>query len=113
MAPDSSSSIQDAFWATVFVLVIGFNLLSALAISRRLKEWAAEANVKIVKKSREWKSNAPKWFHQRAIGCYYLTLEDRERHVFHAWIKVGGLLAVLFGKKPKVVWDNLPVKIGD
>jgi hypothetical protein len=105
------ASNQKAFWASLVVLVIGFNLLTTFASRRRLKRWAEEEGVKILKKSSDFGLDAPEeisHFSRWSGGAYYVTIEYKEQNVFTAWIDIGSIFANILDKKPKVIWDNRP-----
>ena len=99
---------SEILWGSVFALIIGANFVSAAVTSRQLSNWARQEKIRVLKKQRDVTAGAPPWFHRKALGCYYLTVEDEERHVFRGWIRVGGLFAALRKQKPIVVWDGLP-----
>jgi hypothetical protein len=108
MIADDAFWNSQALWAGVFALIVGASFASSAVTSRRLSNWAREEKVRVLKKQRAIIDGAPPWFHRKATGCYYLTVEDEERHIFRGWIRVGGIFAAICNRKPIVVWDGLP-----
>ena len=94
---ETHSELDDVFWTA---LIIGiFSILIAcsyLVTFQRLKLWAKQEGVCVLKKS------------LRRSGDFYVEVEDREKNVFTGWVKTGGLVAALLAKKPTVIWDNRP-----
>jgi hypothetical protein len=108
MNSESAFWNSEVFGGCIFAFVIGVNVASIALTARRLASWARQEKVRVLKKQRDVTSGAPKWFHRRAVGCYYLTVEDEERHIFRGWIRVGGLFAAACNRKPEIVWDGSP-----
>ena len=92
-----ASTSDGTFWATLIIGVLGAVIaLSYFITFRRLKEWAKEEGVRVIKRS------------LRRSGNFYVKVEDQEKNVFTGWVKAGGLVATLVSRKPTVIWDNRP-----
>jgi hypothetical protein len=108
-------SSRQAITGAFFTFAIGYGFLSAYARRQRLKEWAEDEGLTILATKANSTPDFPDMLSQwrRRTSSCYITVEDREKNVFSGWVNVGGLLAAMFGTKPKVVWDNRPGYLRD
>jgi hypothetical protein len=94
---------------TAVGLLVASGFMSSFVSSRRLKRWAQEEGVTILRRRYATGLGSE----HSVIGlfggwCYYVKIEDKEKRVFLCWVRVGGLIAAFRDTKIRVMWDNRP-----
>jgi hypothetical protein len=105
----SDMSSTDYIVIAAFSLLVASGFVSSFVSSRRLKHWSEVEGVTVLKKRYAVGLGSDLYARGLFAGwCYYVKVEDRERHVFQGWVRVGGLLAAIRNAKIEVQWDNRP-----
>jgi hypothetical protein len=110
---NETSSSPDPFWVAAFVLLgllaIGLRMLVISVGRDRVREWAESEGFKVLK-MKLWGtyggSDELSYSAKAGSRVFYVKVENADGNILGAWIDVGGVIAALRDRKPKIVWDN-------
>lgn len=72
-----------------------------------LDRWAESNGYRLIDSERRWMRKGPFfWRSSKGQTVFYVTVEDRQGHVRHGYVRCGGWLLGLLSDQATVEWDD-------